>query len=133
MRVRLLPPSSDGFIRMARVAAVVTFLGVVIYLVRDTQQFQHRLVEHYAQRYVEQRDRCTIENYAGCEKQADDEFHDDANRVVHPGWNLEILGWIFYTSRGLFWGSLVLLGVRTIGYVALGFSRPSASVITRPD
>ena len=133
MRLRLLPPSSYGFRRLAKVLALVAFLVNIGYWVHDTEKTETSFIHIDAERSVRQENLCT-EDHTRTPSETRTCI-DDADKtlsrryvVTSPLWETwrEILvTLIIFTICGVFWSFVVALIVRTMGFIALGFTRPA--------
>jgi hypothetical protein len=130
MRLRLLPPSSEGFIRMAKVVAIVTFMGVVIYSVHYMSQFESGIIQENSVIAMHERSRCyddrraqTTADIEACLAQAQANFDIGVHDIQHHRLADIAETWGFYLVAASFWSFLAALAIRTIGWVALGFSR----------
>jgi hypothetical protein len=131
MRLRLLPPSTEGFRRISIVLAIVTFLGLMGWRNRDDSMERERHANIYIENYLEEEQRCWREEPAA-QAQA---CVDRANEVEQRGLHLlydhplkeKLESWAIYSIAALFCAYLAALCARTLGWIALGFNRPTQS------
>jgi hypothetical protein len=85
MRLRLLPPSSYGFRRLAKVLALVAFLANIGYWVNDTSKAEDTFIKIDAQISVSRENQC-IEDHTltpserqACIAESDKTYREDAS------------------------------------------------------
>ena len=60
-----------------------------------------------------------------CIAKADKTYREESHPLFGQTWREVLVTWVFFTVIGLFLSFVVALIVRTMGYVALGFSKPA--------
>jgi hypothetical protein len=126
MRLRLLPPSPEGFRRLAIVLSIATFLLMMGHWVRDEQKAEGGLIALESEHYMNQKQRCLDESAKfdvdACIEAAWQESGKTGQEIYR--WHVENLpAWIMLSLFAGFCGFLTALCTRTVGWVALGFTK----------
>jgi hypothetical protein len=131
MRLRLLPPSTEGFRRISIVLAIVTFIVLMSWWIRDDAIVRDGIASAYIETYLEEEQRCWKEEPAAQAQACVDRANEAEQRGFHRLFDHllreNLKSWALYSIRALFLAYLAALSARTLGWIALGFSRPTQS------
>jgi hypothetical protein len=129
MRIRLLPPSSEGFLRLAKAVAIVAFIATIVFCVRDTSRWQSERVKTFRDIHSLQDQMCL--DFPGSPKlheclAASAKVYDDGVAAIYErSWPVTLKSWGSYTGWGLAGAYIAALCTRTLGWIALGFRKPA--------
>jgi hypothetical protein len=129
MRIHLLPPSSEGFRRLAKAIAVVTFMVTIGYLLHDHAKWQASLLNTFADIHRTRDQVCLDKVSPGephdCLAASEKAYQEGISAVYERSWPVALQTWGSYAVWGLVGAYIAALCIRTLGWIALGFRKPA--------